>query len=78
MFDLLLLRKQEDDRKKWMRAATITAAVINFSMCHPDRTVDRMEFVPTIKEEEIDLTKLSSEEQAARIIGQFSKKSYSK
>lgn len=78
MFDLLLARRRADERQKFIRAGMITAAVINFSSCHPDTVVSMMDFVPKESGEELDLTKMSPEEQAARILSQMNKKTYNR
>ena len=77
MFDLLLARWQAEEKKEFIRAGMVAAAVINFSSCHPDTPVSMMDFVPGGKEEE-DLSKLSPEAQASKIITAFGKKEYVK
>ncbi len=80
MFDLLLKRKEAKDRREWYQTGTIAAAVVNFSMCHPEKQVSAEDYVPGIKQEkkEFDLTKLSPEDQAKYVLGQFSKKIYNR
>lgn len=77
LFDKLLERKEEADRKEWMRAGLITANVINFSMCHPDDKVGMMDFVPKRRnEQEEDLLSMTPEQQAMAIVGKMTKKNY--
>jgi len=73
LFDALVARREEEERNEFIRAAMITAAVMNFSMCHPEEHVQVMDLVPGEKKA-VDLTKLSPEEQAAHIMNELSKK----
>lgn len=78
LFDLLLKRKEVADKQEWRRAGVIAAAVVNFSMCHPEKMVSPEDFVPGKKEpkEEFDLQKLPPEEQARFIKNMFAKKEF--
>lgn len=53
----------------------VTAAVINFSMCHPEDPVSPMDFVPGEKKE-TNLMKMDPEKQAQYIINQMLKKKF--
>lgn len=75
LFEALLDRKQAETEQDFLRAGIVAAAVINFSMGHPDEPVSPMQFVPKQKEE-VDLSKLSPEEAARHVMGQFGKKKY--
>ena len=61
-----------------MRAGIVAAAVINFSMCHPDEKVSMMDFVPGEKKADGSLSGLTPEQQAAKIIEAFGKKTYTR
>ena len=73
MFEALLERHKADERRKFIRAGIIATQVVNFSMCAPDEKAKIMDFVPEEKEE-VNLLKLTPEEQAARIMSSASKK----
>ena len=79
-FDALVRRREEAERREWMRTGTIAAAVMNFSMNHPDRHVEMMDFVPRRPDEDdgTDLSKLTPEQQANRILGQMMKRTYNR
>lgn len=77
LFDALLKRKQVQDRREDFRTGIIAAAVVNFSMCHPEKHVSPMDFVPQMpgeKQDEFDLSKLDPKEQAAYVRSLFKKR----
>jgi hypothetical protein len=81
LFFALLKRKQNADRQEYVRAGLVAAAVMNFSMGHPDKPVTELDFVPGwLKEQEVtpvfDLQQMSPEAQAAYVKKQFSKRIY--
>ncbi len=67
-----------------MRAGIVAAAIINFSMGHPDKPITEMDFVPAwLKledkpESELDLTTMSAEKQTAAVLNTMSKRTYTK
>lgn len=75
-FDALLKRKEANDRREDIRAGIIAAAVVNYSMCHPEKMVSPLDFVPGLKKKDdgFDLRTLSPEEQAEYVKKQFAKK----
>ena len=78
LFDLLLQRKQAQDKQEYYRAGIIAAAVVNFSMGHPDKPVSPMDFVPGVKKKDFDLSTMTPEEQAKFVKGMFGKKIYNR
>lgn len=56
-----------------MRTGMIASAVMNFSMCAPDRHISAMEFVPGYDEKQ-QLDQMTPEEVSNHMINQFSKK----
>lgn len=84
LFHALLERKRKADKAAYQQAGIVAAAVINFSMGHPDKPVNEMDFVPAwLKDKEtegadFDLRKLSPEAQAEYVLKQFSKRHYTK
>jgi len=77
LFDLLLKRKEAADRQEWRRAGVVAAAVVNFSMCRPEKPISPEEFVPKTKAtKEFDLRDMTPEQQAKYIKNMFSKKTY--
>lgn len=61
-------------------AGTVAAAVVNFSICHPEKIISVEDFVPGGKsvKADFDLRTLSPEDQAKYVKGQFSKKIYNR
>lgn len=81
LFHALLERKRAGEKQEFLRAGIVAAAVINFSMGHPDKPVTEADFVPDWLREDkdkqaVDLTTLTAEQQAAYVINQFSKRTY--
>lgn len=76
LFEALLKRKEEEDRKKFIHTGIIAAATINFSGNITD-PVDPMDFVPG-QQKEIDLSKMTPEQQAEHVHTLFNKKNYTK
>lgn len=76
LFQALLNRKQEQDKKEFLQTGMIAAAVINFSAGHPEKPVSVMDFVPGHKKQEFDLRDLPPEEQWRRIRNEFMKKEF--
>lgn len=75
LFDALVARKESEEKKQFMRTGMVASAVMNFSMCHPDKHVSMMDFVPG-HEEKKDLDKMEADEVSAHLMSQFSKKEY--
>lgn len=80
LFDALLARKEAQDTRENIRAGVVAAAVVNFSMVHPDKPVSPMDFVPQGRHskkaaaEEVDMRTWSAEEQTKYIKSLFKKK----
>lgn len=72
-FDALIERKKQADRLAWIHTATITTAVINFSERAPENRVKVTDFLSE-EETEVDISKLSPEEQAVHFMNLFAKK----
>ena len=72
----LLERKKMSDQHAWFRTGTITAAIINFSMCRDPKSkaLNAMDFVPKylLEEEQVPFEKLSIEEQR-KLVQQWKK-----
>lgn len=71
-------RKEEEERKQFLRTGVIASAIINFSMNRPEIPVSPSDFVPGIEKEEQDLSKMSAEAAAAHVMSTFSKRTISK
>jgi hypothetical protein len=78
LFNLLLERKEAADRQEFLRSGIIAAAVVNFSMCHPDKPVSPTDFVPGYKKKNFDLRDMDPKEQAKYIRNMFSKKVFNR
>jgi hypothetical protein len=72
MYELLIGRKQEEDRQQFIRTGMLCAAIINFGFCRPKELVKVEDFVPGAKKK-LDLTKMTPEEQASYVISNFMK-----
>jgi hypothetical protein len=79
MFDALGKQKRIAERQEWIRTGIVAAAVINFSMCHPDKPVAATEFVPDYGEKKaFNLMEMTPEEQTAYVKAEASKKTYTR
>lgn len=82
MFDALLARKEAQDQRENIQSGVIAAAVVNFSMVHPEKPVSPMDFVPQstrgkkAQVQEVDMRTWSAQEQADYIRNLFKKKVY--
>lgn len=81
MFEALLKRKRSEARQEYLRAGLIAATVMNFSVGRPDKPASETDFVPEwLKDEEldseVDLTKLTPEQQMAHVRKVMSKRIY--
>lgn len=74
MFDALVKRKEIEDTAEYARTGMICAAVINFSMCRPDKPVAHTDFIPGYTKKERNLLDMSPEDQAAFIKSELGKK----
>ncbi len=78
LFEALVKRREEEERNQFVRSGMIIAATINSGFCRPDEPVEYTDFVPGMLSQKVDLNKLPPEEQAAKVMSMFSKRTYSK
>lgn len=80
MFEALLARKKEEDRKHFICAAMMTAATINYSPIHdPNKPVKVMDLVPEDLggEKPKNLDEMEPAEATAHMMTQFAKRTVS-
>lgn len=71
-FEALIDRKKRADRLWWIHTGTLATAIINFSERAPERRVKVTDFLAD-EESEVDISKLSAEEQATHFMNLFAK-----
>jgi hypothetical protein len=76
LFDALLKRKEEEERKRYIHTGILAAAIINFSGNRSGDPVDPLDFVPGTEKKELDLSKMSPKEQRAALGAMFNRKTY--
>jgi hypothetical protein len=71
----LLKRKEAEIRRGYLQVGILASTVANFSLCHPDKPLAPIDFVPgESSKEKTDLTQLTPQQQRDYLMGMFFKR----